>query len=198
MLRSAAANLAPSTARLSIMVGGAEEVFNECKDLLLAMGKSAVRVGDVGSGNVTKLANQIMVALHIAAMSEAFVLGAKAGVDPALIFNAIRGGPAGSNVLEAKACEVVDWQLRAGLQNRPAPEGPRQRFGRGPCRWECRCFSPRRSWRFSSASKSTVSDKWTIPPFSSFTKNWPASKSAKQHSVPHRNESPGQIRKRPW
>jgi 2-hydroxy-3-oxopropionate reductase len=101
---------------LSIMAGGSEQVFNECKDLLLVMGKSAVRVGDVGSGNVTKLANQIMVALHIAAMSEAFVLGAKAGVEPALIFNAIRGGLAGSNVMEAKALRVLDGNFEPGFK----------------------------------------------------------------------------------
>jgi 2-hydroxy-3-oxopropionate reductase len=101
---------------LSIMVGGPEDVFNECKDMLLTMGKSAVRVGDVGSGNVTKLANQIMVALHIAAMSEALVLGVKAGVDPTLIFAAIRGGLAGSNVLEAKALRVMEGNFEPGFK----------------------------------------------------------------------------------
>ncbi|MGO8701719.1 MAG: 2-hydroxy-3-oxopropionate reductase [Limisphaerales bacterium] len=101
---------------LSIMVGGAEEVFNECKDLLLAMGKSVVRVGNVGSGNVTKLANQVMVALHIAAMAEALVLGVKAGVDPALIFTAIRGGLAGSNVFDAKASRVMDGNFEPGFK----------------------------------------------------------------------------------
>jgi 2-hydroxy-3-oxopropionate reductase len=101
---------------LSIMVGGPGAVFEEWKDLLLAMGKSAVRVGEVGSGNVTKLANQIMVALHLAAMSEAFVLGAKAGVDPAAIFQAIRGGLAGSNVLEAKALRVLEGNFEPGFK----------------------------------------------------------------------------------
>lgn len=101
---------------LAIMVGGSEDLFNECKPVLLTMGKSAVRVGDIGSGNVTKLANQIMVALHIAAMSEAFVLGAKAGVDPALIFNAIHGGLAGSNVMEAKALRVLDGNFEPGFK----------------------------------------------------------------------------------
>jgi 2-hydroxy-3-oxopropionate reductase len=101
---------------LSIMVGGAEKVFNECKDILLAMGKSVVRVGEVGSGNVTKLANQVMVALHIAAMSEALVLGVKAGVDPALIFTAIRSGLAGSNVFDAKALRVMDGNFEPGFK----------------------------------------------------------------------------------
>jgi 2-hydroxy-3-oxopropionate reductase len=103
-------------ATLSIMVGGDEEVFSECKDLLLAMGKSAVRVGEIGSGNFTKLANQVIVALNIAAMSEALVLGTKAGVDPSLIYNAIRGGLAGSNVLEAKALRVMDGNFEPGFK----------------------------------------------------------------------------------
>jgi 2-hydroxy-3-oxopropionate reductase len=103
-------------ASLSIMVGGPERVFNECRELLLSMGQSAVRVGDAGSGNVAKLANQIIVALHLAAMSEAFVLGAKAGVDPRLIYNAIRGGLAGSNVLEAKGPRVVAGNFEPGFK----------------------------------------------------------------------------------
>jgi 2-hydroxy-3-oxopropionate reductase len=103
-------------ATLSIMVGGALAVFEDCRDLLSAMGKSVVRVGDVGSGNVTKLANQIIVALNIAAMSEALVLGTKAGVDPALIYNAIRGGLAGSNVLEAKAMRVMQGNFEPGFK----------------------------------------------------------------------------------
>lgn len=103
-------------ATLSIMVGGDRAVFDECKPLLSAMGRSIVRVGDVGSGNVTKLANQIMVALHIAAMSEALVLGTKAGVDPELIFNAVRTGLAGSSVLEAKATRVMQGNFEPGFK----------------------------------------------------------------------------------
>jgi 2-hydroxy-3-oxopropionate reductase len=103
-------------ATLSIMVGGEEEVFNECREILLAMGKSVVRVGDIGSGNITKLANQVIVALNIAAMSEALVLGTKAGVDPALIYNAIRGGLAGSTVLEAKAKRVMERNFEPGFK----------------------------------------------------------------------------------
>jgi 2-hydroxy-3-oxopropionate reductase len=103
-------------ATLSIMVGGEESVFEECKPILLAMGKAVVRVGGVGSGNITKLANQIIVALNIAAMSEALVLGTKAGVEPELIYNAIRGGLAGSNVLEAKALRVMDGNFAPGFK----------------------------------------------------------------------------------
>ena len=101
---------------LAIMVGGEEGVFDECKGLLSTMGKAVVRVGGIGSGNVTKLANQIIVALNIAAMSEALVLGTKAGVDPELIYNAIRGGLAGSTVLDAKALRVMDDNFEPGFK----------------------------------------------------------------------------------
>lgn len=101
---------------LSIMVGGEEADFNECREILLAMGKSVVRVGGVGSGNITKLANQIIVALNIAAMSEALVLGTKAGVDPVLIYEAVRGGLAGSTVLEAKAMRVIEGNFEPGFK----------------------------------------------------------------------------------
>ena len=92
---------------LSIMVGGKQEIFDRCVELLSKMGKSVVRCGDIGAGNTTKLANQIIVALNIAALSEAMVLATKAGVDPELVFNAIRGGLAGSTVMEAKAPMIL-------------------------------------------------------------------------------------------
>lgn len=75
---------------LAIMVGGEERDFDDCCDILRTMGSTVVRVGNIGSGNVTKLANQIIVALNIAGMSEALVLGTKAGVDPELIYKAIK------------------------------------------------------------------------------------------------------------
>jgi 2-hydroxy-3-oxopropionate reductase len=101
---------------LSIMVGGKEELFNKVKDMLLKMGASAVLCGEVGAGNVTKLANQIVVALNIAAMSEAFVLATKAGVSPELVYNAIRGGLAGSTVLDAKAPMVMNRNFKPGFK----------------------------------------------------------------------------------
>ena len=101
---------------LSIMVGGSEEVFNKVKDILLCMGSSAVLVGDIGSGNITKLANQIIVALNIAAMSEALVLAKKAGVDPEKVYQAIRGGLAGSTVLDAKAPMVMQRNFKPGFR----------------------------------------------------------------------------------
>ena len=67
---------------LSIMVGGPEDVFKKVEDILKKMGASVVHIGEIGSGNITKLANQIIVALNIAAMSEAMGLATKAGGDP--------------------------------------------------------------------------------------------------------------------
>jgi 2-hydroxy-3-oxopropionate reductase len=87
---------------LAIMVGGPEDSFEQVKDILYVMGKSVIRVGEIGSGNITKLANQIIVALNIAAMSEAMVLATKSGENPEKVYQAIRGGLAGSAVLDAK------------------------------------------------------------------------------------------------
>ena len=101
---------------LSIMVGGKKEVFDACYDILAKMGKSVVHCGDIGAGNTTKLANQIIVALNIAAMSEALVLGAKAGVNPDTIYQAIRGGLAGSTVLDAKAPMVLAGNYKPGFR----------------------------------------------------------------------------------
>ena len=101
---------------LSIMVGGKKETFEKYKGLLLKMGSSVVLCGSIGAGNVTKLANQVIVALNIAAMSEAFVLGTKAGVSPELIYNAIKGGLAGSTVLDAKAPMVLDRNFKPGFK----------------------------------------------------------------------------------
>lgn len=101
---------------LAIMVGGPEEVFEKVKGILGAMGSSVTRVGDIGSGNVAKLANQIIVALNIAAVSEAMVLATKAGVDPERVFQAIRGGLAGSAVLEAKMPLALKGNFKPGFR----------------------------------------------------------------------------------
>jgi 2-hydroxy-3-oxopropionate reductase len=103
-------------ATLSIMVGGPKEAFERVGQILRVMGSSAVLVGDIGSGNVTKLANQIIVALNIAAMSEAMVLATKAGVDPEKVYNAIRGGLAGSTVLDAKVPLVLKRNFNPGFR----------------------------------------------------------------------------------
>lgn len=101
---------------LSVMVGGKKDVFERCYPIMKTMAASVVRVGDAGAGNVAKLANQIVVALNIAAMSEALVLAAKAGVQPDLVYQAIRGGLAGSTVLDAKAPLVMDRKFSPGFR----------------------------------------------------------------------------------
>lgn len=101
---------------LSVMVGGKKEVFDKCYPVMKSMAGSVVLTGDVGAGNVTKLANQIIVALNIAAMSEALVLASKAGVEPELVYQAIRGGLAGSTVLDAKAPLVMDRKFNPGFR----------------------------------------------------------------------------------
>ena len=72
--------------------------------------------GPVGAGNVTKLANQIMVACNIAAMGEALTLATKAGLDPEVVFNAVKGGLAGSTVLNAKAPMVIARNFKPGFR----------------------------------------------------------------------------------
>ncbi|WP_414148177.1 2-hydroxy-3-oxopropionate reductase [Erwinia sp. BNK-24-b] len=101
---------------LSVMVGGDKELFDQCYDIMKAMAGSVVHTGDIGAGNVTKLANQVIVALNIAAMSEALTLATKAGVDPELVFQAIRGGLAGSTVLDAKAPMVLGRNFKPGFR----------------------------------------------------------------------------------
>ncbi|MDT4763176.1 2-hydroxy-3-oxopropionate reductase [Sphaerochaeta sp. PS] len=101
---------------LAIMVGGDKALFEEVKDILLVMGATAVHCGSVGAGNTTKLANQIIVALNIAAVSEAFTLVKKAGVDPELVFDAIKGGLAGSTVMNAKAPMMMDSNFKPGFK----------------------------------------------------------------------------------
>nr|WP_245867937.1 2-hydroxy-3-oxopropionate reductase [Sporomusa silvacetica] len=101
---------------MSVMVGGKQEVFDKCYPVMKAMAGSVVRTGEIGAGNVTKLANQVIVALNIAAMSEALVLASKAGVEPELVYQAIRGGLAGSTVLDAKAPLVMDRKFDPGFR----------------------------------------------------------------------------------
>jgi 2-hydroxy-3-oxopropionate reductase len=101
---------------LSIMVGGDEEVFRQVKGLLLCMGASVVRCGPVGAGNLTKLVNQLIVACNIAACAEGLTLAQKAGVDPAVVVDAIKGGLAGSTVMNAKAPMMLEQQYRPGFK----------------------------------------------------------------------------------
>ena len=103
-------------ATLSIMVGGNRADFDEYLPILKTMGASVVLCGEIGAGNVTKLANQIVVAANIAAVSEALVLATKAGVNPDLVFQAIRGGLAGSTVMDAKAPMMLDRNFKPGFR----------------------------------------------------------------------------------
>ena len=103
---------------LAIMVGGAPEVFEKALPILRTMGSTVTLTGPVGAGNVTKLANQIMVACNIAAMGEALALATKAGLDPEVVFNAVKGGLAGSSVLNAKAPMVVAGNFKPGFRIR--------------------------------------------------------------------------------
>jgi 2-hydroxy-3-oxopropionate reductase len=101
---------------LSIMVGGDREVFDRVEPILRDLGTSVVHVGDIGAGNTAKLANQVVVALNIAAVAEALVLSQKAGVAPEAVFEAIRGGLAGSTVLEAKAPMMINHDFKPGFR----------------------------------------------------------------------------------
>ena len=101
---------------LAIMVGGPEEAFDRVNDILGAMGKSVRLVGGIGSGNIAKLANQIIVALNIAAIGEAMTLATRAGVDPEKVYEAIRGGLAGSTALDAKMPLILSGNFKPGFR----------------------------------------------------------------------------------
>ena len=101
---------------MSIMVGGEKALFEQVYDILMIMGGSAVYCGSIGAGNTTKLANQVVVALNIAALAEALMLAKKAGVDPQLVFEAIKGGLAGSTVMNAKAPMMIAQNFKPGFK----------------------------------------------------------------------------------
>ena len=101
---------------LAIMVGGDKELFDQVKDVLAVMGSSVVYCGTIGAGNTTKLANQIIVAANIAACAEAFILAKKAGVDPAVVFEAIKGGLVGSTVMNAKVPMMLERDFNPGFK----------------------------------------------------------------------------------
>ena len=105
-------------ATLAIMVGGKPTVFEKATPLLRLMGSTVTLTGAVGAGNVTKLANQIMVACNIAAMGEALVLATKCGLDPEVVFQAVKGGLAGSTVLNAKAPMAINRNFKPGFRIR--------------------------------------------------------------------------------
>lgn len=101
---------------LSAMVGGKKETFDRMYSLLMSMAGSAVYVGELGSGNVAKLSNQMVVASNIAILAEALVFAKKSGADPELVYKAIRGGLAGSTVMDAKAPMMLEGNLKPGFR----------------------------------------------------------------------------------
>lgn len=102
---------------LSFMCGGPKVLFDKYQDLLKVMGASVVHCGDVnGAGNTVKLANQIIVAVNIAACAEAYSLSTMCGVDPAKVFAAIRGGLAGSTVMDAKVPMMMEGNFKPGFK----------------------------------------------------------------------------------
>jgi 2-hydroxy-3-oxopropionate reductase len=101
---------------LAIMVGGDEADFDEAKPLFDILGASAVLIGPTGSGNTCKLANQVIVALNIAALSEGLMLAKKSGTDPQKVFDAIKGGLAGSTVMNAKAPMMLAGNFKPGFK----------------------------------------------------------------------------------
>ena len=101
---------------ISVMVGGKKEIFDTSYDVMKAMAGSVVYVGSIGAGNTAKLCNQTIVAINIAAVSEALMLAKKAGADPELVYQAIRGGLAGSTVMDAKAPMIMDRNFKPGFR----------------------------------------------------------------------------------
>jgi 2-hydroxy-3-oxopropionate reductase len=102
---------------LSIMVGGSEEDFERAKPLFDVMGKTVNHVGPTGAGQVTKAANQVVVALTIEAVSEALVLGSKGGVTPEKILDVLSGGLAGNKVMEVKREKFLSHEFDPGFRS---------------------------------------------------------------------------------
>jgi len=105
-------------ANLSIMVGGPDEAFERAKPILEKMGKNIIHVGEAGAGQVTKAANQIVVAVTIAAVSEALVLAAKAGVNPSRVREALLGGFAQSRILDLHGTRMLQRNFQPGFKSK--------------------------------------------------------------------------------
>ena len=104
------------SASLTIMVGGSEAAFERAKPLFALMGKNITHVGGSGDGQTTKVANQIIVALNIAAVSEALVFASKAGADPAKVRQALMGGFAASRILEVHGERMIKRTFNPGFR----------------------------------------------------------------------------------
>lgn len=105
-------------AALSIMVGGPVDLFAEMQPILEVMGKTVTHCGEAGAGQTVKACNQIQVALNFIGMAEAFVLGAKAGVDPEIILRVLSGGYAQTRVMDVRGPKVVKGEFEPGFKSR--------------------------------------------------------------------------------
>jgi 2-hydroxy-3-oxopropionate reductase len=101
---------------LSVMVGGDKEVFDAVVPVFQAMGKTITYMGPAGAGGFTKLANQVIVAINLTAISEALTLGAKAGLDPERLIQALGGGMAGSRCLDMKGPQIIKGNFQPGFK----------------------------------------------------------------------------------
>ena len=100
---------------VSVMAGGSREVFDACLPILQAMGKTIVYMGELGAGQVTKACNQVVIAATLAGIAEALVMGARAGVDPARIREALMGGYANSRLLEVHGERMIRHAFDPGF-----------------------------------------------------------------------------------
>lgn len=103
---------------LSIMVGGKEEDFNNFMPVFKKLGKTITLCGKNGAGQIVKASNQIQVAMNFVGMAEALVLGAKAGVDPAIIIKVLSGGYAQTRVMDVRGEKVVNGDFEPGFKSR--------------------------------------------------------------------------------
>jgi 2-hydroxy-3-oxopropionate reductase len=101
---------------LSIMVGGSEAAFERAVPVFGTLGRTAVRMGDAGTGQTAKACNQMLVALIIEAVSEALVLASKAGVEPERLIEALAGGLAGNRVMEVRKRNFVEHDFKPGFR----------------------------------------------------------------------------------
>ena len=101
---------------LAIMAGGEEQVFERVRPIFEVLGNGGLLIGPIGSGNIAKLANQIMVALNLISVAEGLVFATKAGANPRLVFEAVKDGLAGSNCLNAKAPLILERNFKPGAR----------------------------------------------------------------------------------
>jgi 2-hydroxy-3-oxopropionate reductase len=109
-------DVAAKAGTLSIMVGGAGDAFDRARDLLAALGATVIHVGPPGAGQVVKACNQVVVALTIEAVSEALVLGSKAGVAPETILDVLGGGLAANRVMEVRRSNFLEHDFTPGFR----------------------------------------------------------------------------------